>query len=129
MGRVNLESIRRNCPLLTDEFEESQPLESFESSPKVVGIDKVSQVLLQLSVIVVMKAFDRSLLDSAVHSLDLDIGPRMLDFGEAMLNSILSTDLRKNVCKCVLVTGSVGELNAVIGQHGMNAIRTCLRSS
>lgn len=58
MDRVYLESIRVNCPLLTVEFVRCQALESFEPSPKVVGVDKVSQVLSQLSVIVVMGAFD-----------------------------------------------------------------------
>ncbi len=45
---------------------------------------------LELLVIVVVEAFDGGFLDRPVPPLDLAIGPRMLHFGQAMLDAVLS---------------------------------------
>jgi hypothetical protein len=40
----------------------------------------------ELVVRFVVEALDRGLLDRAVHALDLAVGPRMLGFGQAMID-------------------------------------------
>ena len=41
----------------------------------------------KLPMAIEMIAFNGCVLDGSVHSLDLTIGPRMLDFGEPVLNA------------------------------------------
>ena len=78
MYRIHPESSGLGCPLLADEFLEHQPLESLASEYKVVGNNKVGQMLPQLSVVVIVKALNGDFLEGPVHPLDLPIGPRML---------------------------------------------------
>ena len=78
----------------------------------------------QLVVAVVVIAFDGGFLDSAVHSLDLTIGPRMIDFGEAMLDAVLAASHGEHVCHvaggwAIGVAWRETELNAVAPTEGM----------
>lgn len=45
-------------------------------------------MLLQLAVAVVVEASDSSVLDGSVHPLDLAVGPRVVDLGEAVLDAV-----------------------------------------
>jgi len=69
-----------------------------------------------------MKAFDGCFLDRAIHPLDLAIRPRMPHLREAVLNPVLATNVVEDVCKGVRIQAAVGELNAVVGQHGVDPI-------
>ena len=51
------------------------PLEGLKPSCEIVSINEFGEVLFELGMIVVMEALDRRLLDRAVHSFDLPIGP------------------------------------------------------
>ena len=44
---------------------------------------------LELVVVLVVVAFDGGFLDGPVHPLDLPIRPRMVGFGQAMLDAVL----------------------------------------
>ncbi len=76
---------------------------------------------------VVMVTFDSGFLDRPVHSLDLAVCPGMLDFGEPVLDPVLTATHVKHM-RHVSGRGSVGvarrerELNAVVGQDGMDFI-------
>jgi hypothetical protein len=48
-----------------------------------------SELLMRL----VVEAFDRCLLDGAVHALDLAVGPRVLGLDQPMRDTILVADL------------------------------------
>ena len=123
MDRVEIESVGFICPAFTDEFVWRQSLERLQSPPVIVGIDEVIKVLFQLVMIVVMIPFDRCFLDRAVHAFDLSICPWVFDFCQSMINAMLCTDTIKNVNACVLVTGKVGELDAVVCQDCVDCIR------
>ena len=88
----------------------------------IVGVDEVVEVCGQLGVAVVVVALDRSLLDCPVHPLDLAVGPGMLDLGQPMLDLMLVADPVEDVVEGVFVVRHVGELDAVIGQHGVDGI-------
>lgn len=103
MERIHLESLWLGCPLFADEFVGREPLEGFEPAPEVVGVNKVSEVLPQLSMSLIVEAFDSGFLDGPVHPLDLPIGPRMLDFGQAVLNAMLLANPSEDVLKGVPV--------------------------
>jgi hypothetical protein len=69
---------------------------------------------------------DRSLFDGTVHSLDLPVCPGVLDLRQSVFNVRFTANPVKDMLKGVPVRLSVGELNAVIGQDGMNDIRNGL---
>lgn len=73
---------------------------------------------------VVMMAFDGGVLDGAFHPLDLAIGPRMVGFGEAVLDPVLAAYLIEPMDAharglAITVLWKVGELDAIVGQDGM----------
>lgn len=98
MDRLHSEMLRLGCPLFADEFVRCQGI---EPSHEIVGINEVSQMLAQLSMVVVMEAFYGGLFDCPVHPFNLSIDPRVLYFGEVMLNSMLpansSEDMRGGI--------------------------------
>jgi len=76
-------------PGLADSFVGCEASERLQSAPGIVGSDEVVEVLPKLVVIVIVVALDRSVLDSAVHPLDLAVGPGVLRFGEPVFNVVL----------------------------------------
>lgn len=117
MVRVNPELLGLRCPLFADKFLGRQTLEGLKPATKVVGIDKVSEVLPQLHMIVIAEALDRGFLDGPVHPLDLPIGPRMFDLGQAVFDAILLADPTEDMLERVPVTATIGELDAVVGKY------------
>ncbi len=75
-----------------------------------------------LAMAIEMVAFDRRFLDRAVHPLDLAVGPRVLRLGEAMVDEVLVADPVDDMVEGVFVVRLVGELDAVIGQHGVDDV-------
>ena len=65
--------------------------------------------------IVIVETLDGSFFDGSVHPFDLAVGPGMLHLCQAMLDAVLVTNPTKDMAQSVLVTGPVGELNAVVG--------------
>jgi hypothetical protein len=66
-----------------------------------------------------------TLLDCSVHSLDLTVSPWMVGFGQPMLNPVRVADhvktLGPRMCT-VSVSGLLGELDAIVGQDGVDVI-------
>ncbi len=52
-------------------------MQGLQAAAKVVGADEVSEVSAELLMAAVVVALDRRVLDRAVHSLDLTVGPRV----------------------------------------------------
>ena len=78
---------------------------------------------------VVMIALNGGFFDRSVHAFDLTVGPRMLDLGEAVLNAVLAAAHIKHMGQvpgrwAIGVTRRKCELNAVIGEHGVNFVRS-----
>ena len=78
-------------PARTDELVRSEASESFESFGEVVGVEEGGQVFLELIMGLVKIGADSSLLDGAVHALDLTVGPRVIGFGEPMIDVMAGT--------------------------------------
>ena len=79
-------------------------------------------MLTKLLMGVVVVAIDRRLLQRAVHALHLPIRPRMIGFGQAMLNPVFGTDTVKQQREGVAVALPIGELDAIVGQDGMDFV-------
>lgn len=99
----------------------------FQPAAEVVGADEVGEVRFELPMVVIMIAFDSSVFDRAVHPLDLTIGPGMLDFGQPVLDAILPAPhiehVRHVACRWSIgVAGWKGELDAVVGQNGVDFV-------
>jgi len=69
-----------------------------------------------------MKAFDGGFLDRAIHSFNLAVYPRMPHLREAVFNPVLATNVVEDVREGVRIQGAVGELNAGVGQHGVDPV-------
>jgi len=117
-----------NHSRLADEFVSREAMERLESFGEVVGSDEVAEVDSQLVVGVVVIELNRGLFDSAVHALDLPVGPGMIGLGEAVVDAVEKTDPVKRMAVkagrgSIAILRQIGELDAVVREHGMDAIR------
>lgn len=76
---------------------------------------------------VVVVTLHGGFLDGSVHALDLAVGPGVIGFGQTMFDSTAKTDAVEGMTTeasrwSSAVPGQVGELNTVVGQHGVDAI-------
>ena len=128
MVRVEGELFRLGSPALADELVGCEALECLQSSTKIVGADKVLEMLRELFVAVVVVPLHGCFLDGAVHSLDLSVGPGMIDLGEAVLDAVLATAHTKHVGgelrgRAFGIARGKAELDAVVGQYCMDLVR------
>jgi hypothetical protein len=89
--------VRLRRPSFADEFVGCETSENFEASGEVVGVDEIAQVRSQLVVRLVVVAFDGGVLDGAVHSFDLAVGPGMLGFCQPMIDIVLGAGIFEGV--------------------------------
>jgi hypothetical protein len=86
--------------------------------------------------------FSRRILDSPVHTLHLAVGPRMLGLGEAMIDIVLGTSQlegvaeeflarhhRLDLCRTPAFAPWIGEVDAIVGEHGMNFVGNSFEES
>jgi len=83
MVRVKCKPFGIGCPDFADVFVAGEATQGFEAAAVIVGIGEVVEVRNQLGMAIAMIAFDGSLLDRAVHALDLTVGPGMFRLGKA----------------------------------------------
>ena len=79
----------------------------------------------QLGVVVVVVALDGGVLDRAVHAFDLAVGPRMIRLGQPVLDVVRRTDhveAHRPGGDGVSVSGLFGELDAIVGEDGVDMI-------
>lgn len=79
----------------------------------------------ELVVAVVVEALDGCLLDRAVHPLDLAVGPRMVRLGQPVFDPVRLADhveAHRPGADGVPVAGLLGELDAVVGQYGVDLV-------
>ena len=122
MDWIEFESVRLTSPLFADELVWCEAVERLQTPAKVVGVDEVLKVPAQLIVVVIVEALDGGVFDGPVHPFHLAIRPRMVDLGEPVLDAVLVADAIEDVVKRLFVAGMVGELDAVVRQHGVNGV-------
>ena len=79
-------------------------------------------MLAQLAMILVVETFDGSLLDCAIHPLDLSVGPRLFDLRQSVLDAMFVADAIEDMDEGVAVSFLIGELDAVVGQYDVDGI-------
>lgn len=80
-------------------------------------------MIFELFMRFVVITFDSRFFKCAIHSFDLSVRPRMIDFRQPMFDSVLTTNAVKQVHERPFVLFTIGELNAVVSQNRVNAIR------
>jgi hypothetical protein len=83
--------------MLCREFVWGEAAEGFEPPGEVVGVDEVLQMGSQLVVGVIEVAFDGRVLDRAVHSFDLPIGPWMLGLCQPVIDVVVGAGVFEDV--------------------------------
>ena len=92
VGWIVSESPRLVCPSFADVLVGSEPPQGLEALSEVVGVEEGFEVLSELLVGLVVIAPNGGFLEGAVHPLDLTVGPGMVRFGEAVLDTMLAAD-------------------------------------
>jgi Transposase DDE domain len=128
MDRIKSKSIGLLLPAFADEFVGGEAAESFESFGEVVGGDEVAEVGSQLVVSVIVVALNCGLFDGAVHPLHLTVVPGMIRFGEPVVDAVQKTGPVKRMaakagCWSLSILWKISELDAIVGEHGVNPIR------
>ncbi len=114
----------------------SETFEGLEPATEVIGVDEVIEVALELTVVLIMEAPDGGVFDGAVHALDLAVRPRMLWLGQSVIDVLEGAGIFEGVgaeeflaCDHFADLGGapgfalgVGEVGAVIGEHGMDLV-------
>jgi hypothetical protein len=72
-------------------------------------------------------ALNRGLFDGAFHALDLTVRPGMIGFREAVVDPVQKTDPVKRMAakagrRSLAIPRQIGELDAVVREHGMDPI-------
>src|SRR5512141_353970 len=103
------------------------PLQGLEALGGVVGVEERCEVLAKLVVAVVVITPDSRLLESAVHTLDLSVRPRVIWLRQPMLDPVGSAEQIEHVGRPPgrrpqAVLWQVAELNAVISKYGMDLV-------
>ncbi len=136
MERIEGEAIRLFCPELADVSVWREAFEGPEASGEVVGRDEVGEMASKLIVVFIMEAFDRRILDRSVQALDLTVGPGMLGLGQAMVDvgrgagvfdgvsseGLLTCNQLLDLGCCPTRATGIGEVQAVVGEHGMDFV-------
>src|ERR1700722_12754765 len=128
MDWVESKSVRGLCPEFAEVFVGSEAFEGLESSGEVVGAEEVGQVRFELIVSVVEVWFDGGVLDGPVHAFDLPVGPGMVGFGKPVFDSLdmagAVEGMSAKTCRGPLsVPRKVSELDSLVGEHGVDAVR------
>ncbi len=136
MERVEDESFWLCLPNFADEFVGREAFEGLEAFGEVRGLDEIGEVAAELIVGVVVEAPDGCVLDGAVHSLDLAVGPGMPWLGQSVINVGEGAGVFKRVRSERLTlhdhladfgggpdfTLRIGEVDAVVGQNGVDFV-------
>ena len=128
MDGIESKSVGFLLPAFADEFVSSKTAEGLQSFGEIVGSDEVAEMSAQLVVAVVVVALNGGFFDGAVHTLDLAVSPGMVRFGEPVVDAMPKTDpVKRMAAKAgrwpLAILRQIGELDAVVGEHGMDPIR------
>jgi hypothetical protein len=122
MAWIDRKALRFFLPALTDVFVGSQAFEGFPSLGKIVSHLEGVEMFLQVLMGLVIVFLHDGLFEGAIHPLNLAVRPRMLHLGQPVLNALLTADTLEDMPEGVLVAASVGKLDAVVGQHGVDLL-------
>jgi hypothetical protein len=95
--RIDFEDCGSFRPGLADDLIGCSPFQGLQVLGEVVGGDEGQDMGLQAMQIVVVEDLDCGVLDGAVHSLGLSVGPRVIGLGQPVLDAVLHADSVEDV--------------------------------
>src|SRR5919206_3102786 len=136
MEWIEPEAFGLACPLFANELVWREAFQGLQAPAEVVGGDEGGEVLSELVAAGVVEALDGRVLDGPVHALDLTIRPRVPRLGQSVLDVEISAGRLEGVAAEGHVLGPhgldilgrpavaswVGEVRAVVGEHGVDFI-------
>ena len=136
MEQIENKSSWLRSPAFADVFEGRDSLQSLEPASEVIGCDEVREMLSKLLMALVVEALDCGFLDGPVHSFNLAVGPRMLWFGQPMIDIVsragefksVSTEERPfcdslfNLANSQATAAWYREVNTIIGENRMDFV-------
>ena len=129
MDWFSFEPLRLFCPDFADVFDRCQAPEPFQSPCIVMGSDKVGQVGFQLCMGIVMISLDGGLFDRPVHAPGLSVGPGMVHLCQPVFDLMVCANTIEDVFEGKPVLLAIGELDAVVGQDGVDPAAIRLRGN
>lgn len=131
MARFEYESLGLFRPEFADELVRHEAFERLQSACKMICGDEVGEMRSQLGVGFIEGAFDRGVLDCAVHALNLPIGPRMFGLGQPVVDIGAGAGMLERMRPERLplhqhfldfdrgpgLAAGIGEVFAIVGQH------------
>ena len=137
MERIERESLWLFCPDLADVFVGGEAFECLKPLGEIVSANEVSEMAAKLAMGLVVEPLNGSILDGAVHALDLAVGPRVFGLGEAMINVILRAsefegvseedlmpiELGLDLGRSPAVSAWLSEVGAIVGQNRVDFVR------
>jgi hypothetical protein len=121
MAWITGESCWLCLPAPTDVFIGGESFERFESLSELISHQKGLQVFFQVVGLIVILVHG-GVFAGAVHPFYLAIGPGLVGLGQPMVDAILMTDAIEDMLKGIAITPPVRELEAIIGQHGVDLV-------
>ena len=94
---IQSESLGLFCPELTNPLERREAPKALEPLRKVVRIEEGGHMRSKARMRGVEEPADGGLLDGAIHPFDLTVGPRMVEFREPMVDTVLGARVVKGV--------------------------------
>ena len=127
MGWIESKSFGFLRPDFADELVGSKALRGLEPLGEIVSGDEVAEVSLQLVVAVVVVALDGRFLEDPIHTFDLAVGLGVVGLGQPVFDAVTMADPVKRMSAkaggwAFAVLGKIGELDAVVGEHGVDAV-------
>ena len=122
MVRVKGNAFRLLLAALADVLIRGQAFERLEALGEVIGHQEGLQMRFQVVMGLVVILVHRGVFECAVHPFHLAVRPRMVGFGQPMVDARLLADAIKDMLKGVAIALAVGELDAVISQDGVNLV-------
>ena len=101
MAWVDGKAFRLFLVAFADVLTRWKALERFESLREIIGHQEGVQMPFQVVMGLVVIPFHRGLFEHAIHSFHLAIGPRMVGFGQPMVNARFLADTIKDMLKGV----------------------------
>lgn len=123
MVRINHQAFWRFWPAVTDLCIRGKPSEGFESFGEVVSHQEGLQMFPQVLMGLVRVFLHGGFFEGSIHPFALAVRPRMIHLGQTWRDALLTAHTLETMTQGIVIAASVGQLAAVVGQHGVDLVR------
>lgn len=122
-----MKTLRLTLPNSTDIFVQRQTTQGLKALGEIIRHQERVEMLFELVVRMIVMASHRGVLERAIHAFDLPVGPRVVGFREAMVDTVVAAEAIKEMRgqpggRAGAIAGSMTELTAVVRQDRVDRI-------